>query len=195
MYFPLVVAMFSLTLSRVNATCMLCSVPEGHLAACCPACTYCWQQGHGSCISSCLDWWRVMRRNGMQPVFLQLWKLCNVASNKNLILLANGVDINWASRWEAIKYILCQSTNFAKLLHKRKARKCYHENSDFLDFGQHKPFILKYWDSATGAVSALGWFGILLMNEQPFLWPPATPIPIHVTRWVQKVVPGEHHIQ
>lgn len=58
----------------------------------------------------------------MQPIFPQLYKLCNVASNKNLILLVNSVDINWASRWEAIKQILCQCTNFAKLLLKRKAR-------------------------------------------------------------------------
>lgn len=75
----------------------------------------------------------------MQPIFPQLYKLCNVASNKNLILLANSVDINWASRWEAIKQILCPSTNFAKLLFKRKARNkpgtSYEENIDFVHFG------------------------------------------------------------
>lgn len=50
LYLPLVVATLSLPLGRVNATYVLCSVPEGHLAACCPACTHCWQQGRGSCI-------------------------------------------------------------------------------------------------------------------------------------------------
>lgn len=75
----------------------------------------------GAASSSCLDWWSV-RRNGVQPIFLQLCKLCNMASNKDLILLANGLDINWASKWEPIKYILCQSSNFSKLLYKRKAR-------------------------------------------------------------------------
>lgn len=66
---------------------------------------------------------------------------------------------------------------------------------DFLDFGQHKPFVLAYCDSATVVVSLLGRIGILFACKRLSLCPWASPIPVHVSLWVGVVIPEKHHVQ
>lgn len=65
---------------------------------------------------------------------------------------------------------------------------------DFLDFGQHKPFVLTYCDSATVVVSPLGRIGILFACKKPSLCPLASHIPVHVSLWVGVVIPEKHHV-